>query len=268
MTAWTIPTIARGPKLLEEMTTAEVAEALQRTDVAILTTGAIEQHGAHLPLGTDWYIGEETTRRVLRVLAERGYQAVGYAFPLGKSEGFLGFAGTLTLSNPTFIAVIKEIIGCLHLHGFRRFVLLSSNGGNGTAMQLAGEEIYHERRCPVIFIDPLPYQISYRAEILKNPAIDHHGAEGETSKVLVTHPHLVHQERSTFVEPLSDPRPHPVEPGVRVFAGRWEDFAPGGVVGDPRLGDAATGEQAYERNAAWVADIIERVFFSRGSKAD
>lgn len=267
MNALRIPTIARGPKLLEEMTTAEVADALQHTDVAILTTGAIEQHGAHLPLGTDWYIGEETTRRVIRVLAERGYQAVGYAFPLGKSEGFLNFPGTLTLSNATFIAVMKEIVGCLHHQGFRRFVLLSANGGNWAAMLIAGEEIHRDRGCPVIALDPLPYQISYRSEILKNPAIDHHGAEGETAKMLVTHPHLVHQERATFVAPLGDPRPFSFGPGVRVFAGRWEDFAPGGVVGDPRLGEAATGEKAYERNAVWAADIIERVFFGAGRAA-
>ncbi len=263
MSAVSIPTIARGPKLLEEMTTAEVQEALGRTDVAILATCAIEQHGAHLPLGTDWYIGEETTRRLLRVLAERGHQTGGYAFPLGKSDGFLNFAGSLTLSTATFVAVMKELAGCLHHQGFRRFVLLSGNGGNATAMLVAGEEIHRERECPVIFIDPLPYQTSYRSEILKNPAIDHHGAEGETSKVLVTRPDLVHQERSTRVDPIGDPRPFNFGPGVRVFAGRWEDFAPGGVVGDPRLGEAATGEKAYERNAAWAADIIEKVYFGK-----
>ncbi|MCL6649988.1 MAG: creatininase family protein [Chloroflexi bacterium] len=257
-----IPTTAAGPKLLDEMTTREVAAALERTDVAILTTGAIEQHGAHLPLGTDWYIGVETTRRVLQELARRGHQAVGYVFPLGKSEGFLNFAGTLTLRNATFIAVMKEIVRCWHHQGFRRFALLSSNGGNGTAMLIAGEELHRELDCPVVFIDPLPYQISYRQEILKNPAIDHHGAEGETSKILVTHPHLVQLEHATFVAPVGEARPFAFGPGVRVFAGRWEDFAPGGVVGDPRLAAAATGEEAYRRNARWIADILERVYFA------
>jgi creatinine amidohydrolase len=259
--ALAIPAIDRGPKLLEEMTTAEVKDALTRTDVAIIAAGAIEQHGAHLPLGTDWYIGLETTRRVLRVLAERGHQAVGYCIPLGKSDGFLNFPGSLTLSNEVFIAVQKEVAACLHHQGFRKFVLLSSNGGNATTMLMAGDEIHRSLDCPVIYVDPLPFQQSYRDEILKNPAIDHHGAEGETSKVLAAYPELVQIDRAGFVEPLGPTRPPNYGPGVRIYRGKWEDFAPGGVVGDPRLGDAATGNTQYERNAAWCADIIEKEFF-------
>ena len=263
MTAIDIPTTERGPKLLEEMTCVEVADALKRSDVAILTPSAIEQHGVHLPLGTDWYIGLETTRRSLRVLAERGHQAVGYAFPIGKSDNFMSFAGTLTLSNATFVAVQKELIGCLYAHGFRRFVLLSANGGNANGMQTAADEIHKELGCPLLFVDPLPYQFSYKNEVLKNAKIDHHGAEGETAKILVTHADLVHQELADFWTPVpgSSFAPTP-RPGVRRYSGRWEDFAPGGVVGDPRLAEAATGEILYERNAAWIADVIEAEFFA------
>lgn len=261
MPAIEIPSSSRGAKLLDEMTSPEVADALTRTDVAILATGAIEQHGSHLPLGTDTYIGEETLRRSVQALADLGHQVVGYCFPLGKSDMFLNYPGSLTLSNATFVTVQKELIGCLYTQGFRRFVLLSSNGGNGTTMNIAADEIHAEYDCPVLFIDPLIYQASYKAEVLKNAAIDHHGAEGETSKVLVTHGHLVHQERSTHVVPTGVYAPVP-RPGVRRFGGTWEAFAPGGVVGDPRLGDAATGEIMYQRNAAWIADVIATEFFS------
>ena len=105
--------------------------------------------------------------------AERGHQAVGYAFPIGKSDNFMSFAGTLTLSNATFVAVQKELIGCLYAHGFRRFVLLSANGGNANGMQTAADEIHKELGCPLLFVDPLPYQFSYKNEVLKNAKIDH-----------------------------------------------------------------------------------------------
>src|SRR5579875_3176971 len=105
MAAVSPPTIPLGPKLLEEMTSEEVAEALRVTDVAIVTPCAVEQHGAHLPLGTDWYIGVETTRRTLAALATLGHRAVGYAFPLGISHKFLDFPGSLSLSHATFVQV-------------------------------------------------------------------------------------------------------------------------------------------------------------------
>jgi creatinine amidohydrolase len=263
MTAIAIPSTTRGPKLLDEMTFVEVEDALTRTDVAIITPSAIEQHGSHLPLGTDWYIGAETTRRTLRILAEHGHQAVGYAFPIGKSDNFLDFPGSLTLSNATFIAVQKEIAACLHHQGFRRFVFMSGNGGNAITMQVACDEVAKDLGAVTLFVDPLPYQFSYRDQVLKNPKIEHHGAEGETSKILVTHPELVDLSNAGYV-PLDEAAAARTNfgQGVKAFgAGKWQEFAPRGVVGDPTLAEVATGETMYERNAAWVAGVIERQFF-------
>ena len=263
MTAVAIPTIDLGPKLLEEMTYTEVSDALTRTDVAIITPSAVEQHGSHLPLGTDWYIGIETTRRVIARLAERGHQIVGYAFPLGKSEGFINFPCSLTLSNDTFVRVQQEIIGCLHHQGFKRFILLSGNGGNGIAMQIAGQEIFMDLDCPVMFIDALPFQFSYRDEVLKNPKIEHHGAEGETSKILVVHPELVQLDKAGFVEAnAAAVKRTSFGQGVKRFHDRWEDFAPKGVVGDPTLAEKKTGEIMYDRNSEWIAGIIEQEYFA------
>src|SRR5438477_7606427 len=93
----------RGPKLLHEMTFEDVEQALKETDVALLASGAIEQHGGHLPLGTDNIIAEETVRRVLRKLAERRHTAVAAVLQVGISHKFLSFPGTITVSEDTFI---------------------------------------------------------------------------------------------------------------------------------------------------------------------
>jgi creatinine amidohydrolase/Fe(II)-dependent formamide hydrolase-like protein len=140
---------------------------------------------------------------------------------------------------------------------------MSGNGGNAPAMQMAGEEIHRELGAEVLFIDPLPYQFSYRDQVLKNPKIEHHGAEGETSKILAILPDLVNLEGAGYV-PMNEAAAARTQfgAGVKRFHGRWEDFAPKGVVGDPTLADAATGEVMYDRNAAWVADIIAAEWFS------
>ena len=60
-----------GTPLFEEMTWKEVADALQQTDICIIPVGAIEQHGYHLPLGTDTYIAQEIACRACSVLDKR-----------------------------------------------------------------------------------------------------------------------------------------------------------------------------------------------------
>jgi creatinine amidohydrolase len=268
MTAIAVPEVGGKPKLLEEMTSYEVVDALTRTDVAIITPSAVEQHGGHLPLGTDWYIGTETTRRTVAKLAERGHETIGYAFPLGISHNFTDFPGSLTLSNSTFVLVVTEIARCLHHQGFRRFVLLSGNGGNGAAMQIAASEIFQTLGAKALFVDALPYQFSYRHEYLKEPGIDHHGAEGETSKILAVHPELVIMEKAVRREANAEALERTKFPvGVKRAHGHWSDIAPYGYVGAPGNGEAKTGEIFYERNSEWITDVIERDYFSEEKEA-
>ncbi|MBV9121426.1 MAG: creatininase family protein [Chloroflexi bacterium] len=264
MAAIDLPRTDRGPKLLEELSTQDVSDALSETDVFIFCPGAIEEHGAHLPLGTDSYIADETVRRTLAVLAERGCRAVGYVFPIGNSANLMGFPGTLTLSGQTFVQIHKEVVGCMYRHGFRKFVLLSGNGGNAVAMQLAMDEVAHafpESR--VIFLDPLPYQFAHRDGIVKNAKIDSHAAEGETAKILATRPELVQMDRAEAIEhPPRSPLANTYGPGFKRPLGNFKDFAPRGYVGDPRLAEASTGDKLFDLNARWLADVIQSEFFS------
>lgn len=257
------PPRANGkPKLLEEMTSAEVAAALEHTDVVIVTPSAVEQHGAHLPLGTDWYIGIETTRRTIDKLAAHGKAAVGYAFPLGISHKFLDFPGSITLNHDTFVAVVKEIIGCLQRQGFRRFVLLSGNGGNGATMQVAAEAVHYSLGVDALFVDALPYQYGYVKDVLKRPDVEHHAGEGETSKILATRPELVRTDQLIFRDPNENAKHRTRHaPGIKKAHEKWADFAPAGYVGAPDLAEAATGDVLYERNSDWIVAAIEKEYF-------
>lgn len=261
----TLPSTERGPKLLEELTMQDVADALKETDVVLFAPGAIEQHGAHLPLGTDTFITEEFIRRSLKKLAERGHRAVGYVFPIGISNNLMSFPGTLTFSNTTFIQVQKEIVGCLHQHGFRKFALVSGNGGNATSMAVAMDEVAHAfPDSKVIFIDPLPYQFANREGIVKNSKLDSHAAEGETSKILFTRPELVQMDRARHIpHPAVSPMANPHGAGFKRPLGDFKDYAASGYVGDPTLGEAATGDKLFELNATFVAGVVEGEFFAK-----
>ena len=91
----------RGPTMFE-MTWEEVGEALKETDMVIVPTGATEQHGPHLPLGTDTMGVVEFARRTAAQLEEEGIKAlVAPPVPFGISSYHMPFPGTISLHNTT-----------------------------------------------------------------------------------------------------------------------------------------------------------------------
>ncbi len=248
-----------GPKLLHEMTFEEVEQALKETDVALLSFGAIEQHGGHLPLGTDAFIAEETVRRVLRKLAERSHVAVGAVIPIGLSHKFLSFPGSITLSVDTFVQAHVDICDSLHRQGFRKFAIICGNGGNADACRVATDRVSEQLKTTTIFVDALPYQFANKSDIVKDPSNDKHAGEAETSKILAVHPELVHMDRADDV--LTGHAKPGYGAGFMRGGSDWREEAPRGYLGRPGLAEASTGDKLYEMNSGWIVDVIERELF-------
>ena len=92
-------------KPLAELTWPQVARALaEGATTVILPLGATEQHGPHLPLGTDTLRAEALAAR----LAERLPALVAPVLPVGCSDEHGGFAGLLSLEAETLAAVIVD----------------------------------------------------------------------------------------------------------------------------------------------------------------
>lgn len=98
-----------------------------KVDTAILPIGSIEQHGPHLPLGTDWIFADEDAKRI----AERvGNCYLLPALPYGNAQEHLGFPGTISLRPQTLAQVIRDIVLSLYLHGIKKVVVISDHVGN------------------------------------------------------------------------------------------------------------------------------------------
>lgn len=120
---------------LEEMTWPEIGKALEdgyRT--VVIFSGAVEQHGPHLPEATD----------AIRAHAEAGDFAKrlgkALAAPVirpGVSDPHMGFPGSITLRPETYMMIIEDYIDSYLKHGFDTFVLASTHGGNMPAMEEA-----------------------------------------------------------------------------------------------------------------------------------
>src|SRR5438093_1158638 len=100
---------------LAERTWPEAARlARDPRSVVLLPLGAIEQHGPHLPLLVDWLGAEELARRVAPHLRRGGFRPIVLpGLPYGASPLARGFAGTISLSGRTLVAVAAEILDAL-----------------------------------------------------------------------------------------------------------------------------------------------------------
>src|SRR2546422_11307165 len=98
-----------------------------RVATAIVPFGAVEQHGHHLPLGTDWIIADEMGRALAAALEEDVLLLP--AMPFGNSREHMAFPGTITLRPATLAAVLDDIVESLRHHGIRTIVVFSAHGG-------------------------------------------------------------------------------------------------------------------------------------------
>lgn len=112
-------------KRWEEMSLADV-ERLDKGRIIFLSTGSIEVHGRHLPVGTDSVIADDLASRVCSK-----FNAIrGPRFDFGPCETLLQFPGTLTVSEHTFEEIVKEIVLSLNFHGFHKICIINGHGGN------------------------------------------------------------------------------------------------------------------------------------------
>src|ERR1700757_4002237 len=125
-----------------EMTSAEIA-GLGDPVVAILPVAATEQHGPHLPTGTDAAILQAILERAVR----RGGVLRAVSLPLqaiGWSSEHGDFPGTLSLPADLLASAWTLLGGTVARLGLKRLLILNSHGGKPPAIGLAAMRLRTE----------------------------------------------------------------------------------------------------------------------------
>lgn len=242
-----------GALALDELTWPEVrAEIANGRDTLVLALGATEQHGPHLPLGTDALIGDAAAGAV----AERLDAFVAPTVRVGCSEHHLAFAGTLSISTETFAAIVRDLVAAVGRHGFARLVLLPTHGGNFGPLAAAMESVEPVEGLEVVALTDLAILTEGTAAMSADQGVSPaeagvHAGEWETSLLLALHPELVRMERA------EEGYTGDLALGLRQAFGEGIDtVADNGVIGDPRAAQADSGNAYLDR----LTDlIVERV---------
>ena len=133
------PAIAAGPQAqierqIERMTWVEVRDRLAAgATTVIIPTGGTEQNGAHMVLGKHNIIVAETARRIANELGDALVAPVLAYVPEGSAEqktGHMAYAGTISVPDDVFSAVLEAAASSFKAHGFKTIVLLGDSGPN------------------------------------------------------------------------------------------------------------------------------------------
>jgi creatinine amidohydrolase len=246
--------VRREHLLLANMTQPEAEQALAR-GTAILVTGSIEQHGGHLPLGTDALAALTIALRV----AERLEAPVLPLSAVGVAPYHLPWAGSLSLSPETLGALMFDVCDGLARAGVERVLVVNWHEGNSAAIRIGADRVQQALPLRVLVVEG---HIVTNALFPEEMEFTHAGSM-ETAAILAHEPGLVRLDRlvgGDSVERGSDGHALFRRRDVFPIMSDFREVAATGWYGSP---DAITEDRAreiFDAVADYVISSIEEVW--------
>jgi len=181
---------------LPHMTVPEVEAFLDKSDMVIIPVGALEQHGNHLPIGTDFLNGVERCK----LIAQERDILVAPVLMVGQSPYHMGFAGSVSLKAETIIDVHLQAVESLIHHGFKRFIIMNSHGGNRAISTLLVDQINQTTAGVAVSFGEAVRPFMEPSTVPPSPVLDRHGGTSETSNSLYLIPSLVDIDAAVTAE--------------------------------------------------------------------
>lgn len=241
----------------EELSQLQV-DALDRAKtVLVIPLGSVEQHGHHMPLGTDTMLAHALSLAAAQRLS--GKVAVLPPPWYGFSAHHMKFPGSITLTHKTLMAMVEDIVASLEVHGFTRVLLLNGHGGNNGIVDVLASVLGH-RHYGKMRIAGFTY-FALAAEAIaalrrSEPGGMGHACEFETAMIQHIRPDLVAADKAQTIYP--DPgssylstdllRGGPVKTYLD-----FKDLSPHGTLGDPSLASPEKGAAFF---TAVVTELV------------
>jgi creatinine amidohydrolase len=248
---------------MNELSWVDYQQRVERdAPTILLPVGALEQHGPHLPLGTDALLSTAVAADAARRVGGLVAPALSYGYKSQpKCGGGNHFCGTTSVDAATLIGSVRDAVREFARHGVKRLVLVNGHYENqwfliegidlglrdlgpGAALEVVRLEYWDflsEKTLAAVFPDGFP---GFALE---------HAAVIETSLMLHYHPSLVRVDLIP-ADPPADFPPYDVYPSRK----NWVPLS--GVLSSARGSDAAKGRLIAEEVTRRMAEAIDARF--------
>jgi creatinine amidohydrolase len=241
----------------------EISAAGPARWIAVLPLAATEQHGPHLPVGTDIMIAQAYLARVRELLSNTIPATFLPLQPVGISTEHIDYPGTLTLPTEIALQSWMALGTSVARAGIKKLVMVTSHGGNSAAMSLVAQDLRAKYGILVVGTGWARFGAPeglFSAEELRHGI---HGGAVETSIMLARYPEQVRNEAIADFRPssiamekdyrwLAAHRPAP-------FAWQAQDLHASGAAGDAAQASAEKGHRLLDHGALAFCELLADV---------
>jgi creatinine amidohydrolase len=232
---------------LEEMNALEVKDKINEETIAILVFGACENHGDHMPFGSDFIFPMKLVENVIKdILNNKSKLSIQNlkllvlpAIPYGVSSHHNSFQMTMSLEASTLISIIIDLFSSLGKNGIRRILVINGHDGNISPIEIASRII--KNKIPDIVIACLEAWWVLVGQ--KNKGLFDvwnglgHGGEAETSGMLFARPDLVDLNNAP-----NQTIPNLPGEDIRIYW-KFDELTNTGATGSPKKASSEKGEK-------------------------
>ena len=247
---------------LETLRWPEAKERIDQGWPVVVPIGAIsKEHGAHLPLNTDYLVARELANRVAQELPV----VIAPVLTLGYYPAFVRYPGTQHLRPETFQAMLTDVFDKLVRDGVTRIAVINTGISTEAPLRIVVREFYERTGVRVLTADIASLGKSTKA--LMQQKLGGHGDEAETSMIMAIAPHAVRFDKAVVDYGHALQAPKTVFYVPTIFDGdpaTGPDYSVSGVRGDPTLatvekGQAILADMAAELVAGLRASFPDRL---------
>ena len=240
-------TLAVPPRDWTDIHWPDIAEGGPARWIAVLPLAATEQHGPHLPVGTDVMIAQAYLARVRELLPDSLPATFLPLQPVGISTEHISYPGTLTLPTDVALKAWMALGMSVARAGIKKLVMVTSHGGNSAAMTLVAQDL--RAACGLLAVTTGWSRLS-APEGLFSAEEAHHGIHGGAVEIADFHPNSIAMEKD--YRRLGAHRPAP-------FAWQAQDLHASGAAGDATQASAEKGQRLLDHGARAFCELLADV---------
>jgi creatinine amidohydrolase len=238
----------------EELTASDFREGIRRSQgTCLLPFGILEKHGPHLPLGTDLL----DVRHAALHAAEQEYAVVFPEYYFGQIAEARHEPGTMAYSRNLQLMLLQETTDEMARNGCKKVLIVNGHGGNDSLLPYFAQTQFDKPHDYVVYV--FDERTPQHGGPAKKTSIDMHAGESETSKMMISRPDLVHQDRAAG-ESGADQKRQKLSEGI--YTGIWwYTRFPNHYSGDGSVATKELGE--YQMNW-WIDSVVKAIRSVKG----